>query len=154
MYCLGQSVELGREGMYCGILDLLFVMAGIFRFEAGEGQFGILAALLHLILFLFLFIYRIRIFLQILKLFGLGKQWLILWLLVDWLPLLILGIGKKYQPVKENLREGAARIPKRLRKEALPSAGHRAEYSGSFPCPAAGRIRRREDDSDQRGDRI
>jgi hypothetical protein len=87
MYCLGQSVELGREGMYCGILDLLFVMAGIFRFEAGEGQDGILAALLHLILFLFLFIYRIRIFLQILKLFGLGKRWLILWLLVDWLPL-------------------------------------------------------------------
>ena len=120
MYCLGQSVELGREGMYCGILDLLFVMAGIFRFEAGEGQFGILAALLHLILFLFLFIYRIRIFLQILKLFGLGKQWLILWLLVDWLPLLILGIGKKYQPVKENLREGAARIPNTEQAAARP----------------------------------
>ena len=63
---------------------------------------------------------QIRIFLQILKLFGLGKRWLILWLFVDWLPLLILGIGKKYQPVKENLREGAVRIPDAEQTAARP----------------------------------
>lgn len=64
------------------------------------GRISVLVSLIHLVLFIFLFIYRIRIFLQILKLFGLSKKWLILWLVANWLPLLIIGLGKKYQPKK------------------------------------------------------
>lgn len=33
------------------------------------------------------------------------KKWLILWLVANWLPLLIIGLGKKYQPKKERIKE-------------------------------------------------
>ena len=44
---------------------------------------------------------------QILKLFGLDKKWIIIWLVADWLPLLIIGLDKKYQPRRERIMENA-----------------------------------------------
>ena len=105
IYCLGDSVGMSKEGMYCGIMDILFVNSVIANYAVKEERIGTLASLIHLVLFIFLFIYRIRIFLQILKLFGLSKKWLILWLVANWLPLLIIGLGKKYQPKKERIKE-------------------------------------------------
>ena len=106
IYCLGDSVGLSREGMYCGIMDFLFIDAVIANFVvSGKEQVGTLASLIHLVLFVFLFIYRLRIYMQILKLFNLGKIWIILWLIANWLPLLIIGTGKKYQPDKKRIME-------------------------------------------------
>ena len=107
IYCLGDSVGLSREGMYCGIMDFLFVDAVIANLAVSgkEPQIGTLASLVHLVLFVFLFIYRLRIYMQILKLFNLGKKWIILWLIANWLPLLIIGLGKKYQPDKKRIME-------------------------------------------------
>lgn len=48
---------------------------------------------------------------QILKLFGLSKKWVILWLVANWLPLMIIGLGSKYQPQRERLMEGDAEGP-------------------------------------------
>ena len=90
-------------------MDLLFTAAILMKLVIKGGRISVLASLIHLVLFIFLFIflfiYRIRIFLQILKLFGLSKKWLILWLVANWLPLLIIGLGKKYQPKKERIKE-------------------------------------------------
>ena len=91
--------------MFCGVMDLLFTAAILMKLVIKGGRISVLASLIHLVLFIFLFIYRIRIFLQILKLFGLSKKWLILWLVANWLPLLIIGLGKKYQPKKERIKE-------------------------------------------------
>ena len=87
---------MNKEGMFCGVMDLLFTAAILMKLVIKGGRISVLASLIHLVLF----IYRIRIFLQILKLFGLSKKWLILWLVANWLPLLIIGLGKKYQPKK------------------------------------------------------
>ena len=91
---------MNKEGMFCGVMDLLFTAAILMKLVIKGGRISVLVSLIHLVLFIFLFIYRIRIFLQILKLFGLSKKWLILWLVANWLPLLIIGLGKKYQPKK------------------------------------------------------
>ncbi|MBQ8054248.1 MAG: ABC transporter ATP-binding protein [Lachnospiraceae bacterium] len=106
IYCLGDSVGMSREGMYCGIMDFLFVDSVIANFLLkGEARVGTLGYLIHLVLFIFLFIYRLRIYMQILKLFNLSKSWIILWLIANWLPLFIIGVGKKYQPDKAMLLE-------------------------------------------------
>ncbi len=104
-YCLGESVGMSSEGMFCGIMDLLFSAAAVTEMSLGEGQFAVLAALVYLVLFVFLFVYRIRIFLEILHIFGLGKKWVLLWLIANWLPLMIFGVGEEYQPRKGMLRE-------------------------------------------------
>ena len=112
IYCLGDSVGLSREGMYCGVMDLFFIISVVTDYAVKAREvLGELASLIHLVLFIFLFIYRLRIYMQILKLFGLGKKWIILWLLADWLPLLIIGLGKKYQPQRERIVEGYAEGP-------------------------------------------
>ena len=116
IYSLGECVGLNKEGLYCGIMDLLFIIAVISRIMIRESRYSVLFSLIHLILFVFLFIYRIRIFLQILDLFGLSKKWVILWLIANWLPLLIIGIGKSYQPQKgfvfeENWQAGSLPAP-------------------------------------------
>ena len=105
IYTLGESVKMNKEGMYCGIMDLMFLISKAFNIMVQEERVFILATLIHLVLFIFLFIYRIQIFLQILRLFGLKKSWVILWLIANFLPLMILGIGKKYQPQKELIED-------------------------------------------------
>ena len=39
IYCLGDSVGLSREGMYCGVMDLLFVIAVVTDY-AVKGTFS------------------------------------------------------------------------------------------------------------------
>ena len=108
IYCLGDSVGLSREGAYCGIMDFLFVYSAVTNYAVqGKEEIGTLVSLIHLLLYIFLFIYRLRIYMQILKLFGLAKKWIIIWLVADWLPLLIIGLDKKYQPRRERIMENA-----------------------------------------------
>ena len=112
IYCLGDSVGLSREGMYCGVMDLLFVISVVTDYAVKEKEaIGTLASLVHLVMYVFLFIYRLRIYMQILKLFGLSKKWVILWLVANWLPLMIIGLGSKYQPQRARLMEGDAEGP-------------------------------------------
>ena len=104
-YSLGSSVGMNREGRYCGIIDVLYLIAAIVRIVLRRGQLSVFTALIHLVLFVIFFLYSIRIFMQILKLFGLSKKWIILWLVANWLPLFILGVGNKYQPKKEMIED-------------------------------------------------
>ena len=98
--------------MYCGVMDLLFVISVVTDYVVKEKEaIGTLASLVHLVMYVFLFIYRLRIYMQILKLFGLSKKWVILWLVANWLPLMIIGLGSKYQPQRERLMEGDAEGP-------------------------------------------
>ncbi|MCR4591163.1 MAG: ABC transporter ATP-binding protein [Lachnospiraceae bacterium] len=114
-YALGESLEMYTEGRYCGFIDLLFVVAMLSGGSLRESRTGVLASLIHFVLFIFLFIYRIRIFLEITKVFGLRKRWILLWLISNWITLLILGVGKRFQPVKavpgEEQQEAGAEAP-------------------------------------------
>ena len=105
IYALGESVKMSREGMICGAMDALFLLSQIFRLMVEGDRTAVLATLIHLVLFIFYFIYRIQIFLQVLRLFGLKKSWLILWLIANWIPFMMIGLGKKYQPDWELIDE-------------------------------------------------
>jgi len=97
-FALGRSIALNRECRFCGIMDVIFLLGALSKSVVPKGRVNAALSLIVLILFLYLFLYRIRIFLRILEIFGLRKQWLILFLIANWLPLLLIGFGKQYQP--------------------------------------------------------
>ncbi len=105
IYALGDSVGMSKEGLFCGVMDLFFIATTVTGLFFDEGRIGVLFSLLHLILYVFLVIYRIQIFLQVLKLFGLRKRWVIVWLIANWLPLFIFGVKEKYQPKRDVIRD-------------------------------------------------
>ena len=104
-YTLGKSIGLYVDGIVCCILDLFFIVSAFGRIFFSEGQTGVAMSLIHLVVFLFYFIYRIRIFLRILTIFGLKKRWILLWLVANWLALLIIAVGRNYQVRKELLED-------------------------------------------------
>ena len=102
---LGKSIGLAGSGIFCGILDILFMGGSLANFFIKTDRIQVVVSLIVLILFIMYFIYRIRLFLQILKMFGLRKVWILLFLVANWLPLMIIGFGKKYQVQEEYLQE-------------------------------------------------
>ena len=105
MYCLGESLGMYKEGRVCAILDVMYILAMLIDIPVADKDYQTMISLLRLILFVFLFIYRIRLFLELLKLFERRKRWVILYLLCSWFPILLLGVSKKYQPKRENIKE-------------------------------------------------
>ena len=96
---LGDAVEMEGEGIVCCILELICFCLGAVDPDTMDDRNVMIFALASLALLLILYIYRIRLFLRVIRVFGLRKRWILLWLILDWLPLLILGFGKKYQPL-------------------------------------------------------
>ena len=105
MYSLGESLGMYKEGRVCGILDVMYILVMLIDIPVADKDYQTMISLLRLILFVFLFIYRIRLFLELLKLFERRKRWVILYLLCSWFPILLLGVRKKYQPKRENIKE-------------------------------------------------
>ena len=105
MFAFADSVDMNKEGTYCGILDILLIAALVVRLFVRSGRPGVAVSLLNLVLFVFYYIYRIQIFLKVLNVFGLRKRWLILWLIANWIPVLIIGAGKQYRPKEDPAKE-------------------------------------------------
>ena len=105
MYCLGASLKQYRDGMICAILDVLDVLALIIPLPVMDSKLLKMVVLLEVIIFFSILIYRIRLFLELLKFYEASKAWVILCLFIYWLPLLIFGLSKKYEPKPENIRE-------------------------------------------------
>ena len=102
---LGHSLSMDREGRYCGTIDVLFMISFVLALVLHIKSLGPVLSLFHMIMFIFLFIYRLKLFLRINNIFGLSRKWIVLWVLINWLPLAIIGGSKKYQPDKEELRD-------------------------------------------------
>ena len=105
MYCFGVSLKQYRDGMIYGILDILYILTVIFNIPVDDARLLQIIFLLELILYFFILVYKLRLFLELLKLYEASKGWIIPFLLVTWLPLLIFGVSKKYQPQYENIKE-------------------------------------------------
>ena len=105
MYCLGESLRMSQDGAICGALDVLYILSVLINVPVSKGGQDTVANLLLLILYAFVFIYRLRLFLELLKLFEQGKKWIFLYVFGSWLPILILAVSEKYQPNFENIRE-------------------------------------------------
>ena len=94
----GDSLGMNKEGIACGVLDVIFILIAVTRVFVPRGQVGVAMSLLTVVLFIFLFIYRIRIYFRLLDVFGLKKTWVIVWLIANWLPMLIIGFGAGFVP--------------------------------------------------------
>ena len=105
MYCLGASLKQYRDGMICGVLDIIDVLALIIYIPIDDSKLMKFFILLEMIIFIFRLIYRIRLFMELLKLYEARKAWILPFLFFNWLPLLIFGVSNKYQPKKENIKE-------------------------------------------------
>ena len=102
---LGKAIKMNFEGIFCGILDLMYIAVAVAMAVVSDGDAHVVVSLISLVVFVFLFIYRIRMFLQIIKVFGLKKRWIILFLVVSWLAVMIIGFGKVFHPRKETLHD-------------------------------------------------
>ena len=135
-FTLGKTIRLEKEGLFCGIIDLLYIVTYFLGFSFTEEKIDIALALLQLVLFLFLFSYQIRIFLRILVLFEQRRSWIFLWLIANWLPLLIFGFGKKYQPNMNHLRDESWQAGEKPADLAVATPG--AAAAGPMPKDAEG----------------
>ena len=95
---LGQSLHMTREGILCGGVEILIYVLNLMLPYIQTEKISTALNLLVLILIVLLFVYRIRFFVRLMRVFGLKKRWILLWLLSEWLTMLIIGFGKKYQP--------------------------------------------------------
>lgn len=102
---LGGAVEAEHEGFVCAVLDILPFSASVLDLRAMEERETLALSLIALAAILFLYIYQIRLFLRVLRVFGLRKRWVLLWLAADWLTLLIFATRKRIQPI-EGIRLG------------------------------------------------
>ena len=98
-FALGKRVDMAKEGLFCCIVEffqtVVVIIDGIF---VTEGNAQTAMQLIRLVLVVLIYVYRIRIFLRLIDVFGLRKRWIIPFLLIEWLTMMILGFGKKYQP--------------------------------------------------------
>ena len=97
-YALADSMEMRREGIGCGVLEILYYLIAISPVAFDDHRQLVVEALIALSVVVALYVYRIRIFMRLILLFDLKRRWLIAWLLAEWLTVLVLGFGKRYQP--------------------------------------------------------
>lgn len=98
-FALGKRVEMPKEGLFCCIVEFFqAVVVIIDDVFVTEGKAQTIMQLIRLVLVVLIYVYRIQIFLRLINVFGLRKRWIIPFLLIEWLTMMILGFGKKYQP--------------------------------------------------------
>ena len=126
----GHALDLDRDGVICGALEVLFLLAGVLDASDFSNRAIMALFLLTLVLQIIVFIYRIRLFLRLVLLFGVKKRWVILWIFCKWLPLLILALGKRYQPL-EGIKFGEDWEAGTKPAEHTGAAANRPEMSDS-----------------------
>ena len=96
---LGQCIQLPREGLLVGAMEVLSFALG-YAFKGIEAEkLSLLVSLATLILLVLLVVYRLRLYVRLMRIFGMKKGWILIWFLFDWLVLLIVGRSSKFQPV-------------------------------------------------------
>ena len=99
---LSERLDMAKDGVVCAVLDVLSVLSVVLNLTVAfdmESRWALAAALAELVVVIALYVFRIRFFFALIRAFGLKKRWIILWLIAEWLTLMIIGFGKKYQPV-------------------------------------------------------
>ena len=99
MYAFGASLDMDREGMLCGALEILGLLPEVWDPGIGaDDRLGSALILVVLIVSVILIVYEIRIFLRLIYVLRLRKRWVWLWVFARWLPMLIFGFSPNYQP--------------------------------------------------------
>ena len=96
---IGEALDMSDEGFVCALFELLSIGASFLNTDVFSERVQLAAGLALVVVFVFLAVYRIRLVLRLLKVFDMNKRWILLWLVADWLLLLIVGRSSKFQPV-------------------------------------------------------
>ena len=129
-YALGGALRMEREGAVCCFFDAIYFASSlIFRRVPEDSRRALALALVLLVLILILQLYRIRIALRLFQVFGMRKRWIWLWIAAEWLPMLIIGLSDRVQPVEDVKRTeeweagtAPAEIPGTRRRDGRPMA--------------------------------
>ena len=95
---MGDALEMNLEGIVFGAAEVLVYINTLLPPGLLGDRWSLVLSLFMLTVIVFRTIYSIRLFLRLARVFGMSRWWLIGWLLIRSVPLLILGLGKKYQP--------------------------------------------------------
>ena len=110
----GEAAGMEKEGRVAAFLTGLNVLLSIIDLFQPAGDTGIyvfsLFDVIHIFLGLIQKVYMIRIHLGLTEVFDRKKKWIVLWVIADWIPALLWGWRKKYQPLwkAEEMKDSAA----------------------------------------------
>ena len=99
----GEAAGMEKEGRVAAFLAGLTTVLGVIDLFQPEIETGgyifTLFDVVHIFLTLIQTVYMIRIYLALTEVFDRKKKWIVLWLFADWIPALLWGWRKKYQPL-------------------------------------------------------
>ena len=100
---LGEAVGMEKEGriaaMLTGIMILLGEVSLIASMIPGARDVSMLADAFRAFVAMILMIYMIRLYLALCEVYDRKKRWTLLWITLGFIPALLWGWGKKYQPL-------------------------------------------------------
>ena len=98
MFALGKAMDMDREGVVCGIMEVLGLLSELWDPDVNaDERTALVLALFTLVFVAVLMVYEIRIFLRLTFLMGAKKGWIVLWILFRWFPMLVFGFSGRYQ---------------------------------------------------------
>ena len=110
----GEAAGMEKEGRVVAFLAGLNIPLSIIDLFEPEsdttGNIFLLLGVIRIFLGLIQVIYLIRIYIALTEVFDRKKKWVILWVVADWIPALMWGWMKKYQPLwkAEEMKNTAA----------------------------------------------
>ena len=99
---LGEASGMEKEGRKAAVLQgalVLIGLTGAILPKLFSGEIAPYITAVRLILALYLFVYMTRIQLSLCDAFGRKRHWILLWVLFSWIPAVLWGWLKKYQPM-------------------------------------------------------
>lgn len=109
---LGQAAGMEREGRIAAVVHAIVLLLNEFTlfFGSGTGYLPDLIMFLGIFLELFKLVYLAKMYLALCDVFGRNKAWVILWMPLDFIPAIMWGWMKKYQPLwtAEEMKTDAA----------------------------------------------
>ena len=100
---MGEAAGMEKEGRVAAFLTALMILLRIvFLFEPDEDSlnpFFLLCGVIQTFVALILLVYQIKIYLGLIEVFDRKKRWVVLWVAAEWIPALLWGWSRKYQPL-------------------------------------------------------
>ena len=106
--CARREKEAKKLVVTKGLMQVITIVQ-VFQDEESNGY--LVSSLTLLVVIVPYLVYCVRVYLGLCEVFGQKKRWLWLWIVAEFVPLLVWGFGKKYQPVAvEEIHEQAAEL--------------------------------------------
>ncbi len=113
-YQLARCAGREPEGRKISVIRFLIIVGELVNFWIRNDNTRILLVVLLLSLEIVYYLYRLRVFGGLIELYGVRRRWMWFWLIssIRWIPALLWGWGKKYQPrgKLEDLRLAVSRM--------------------------------------------